>query len=159
MKETSVSASLRALARALFVTPEEGGPALDPGADEVLAAMRSVVANLPRDERVGVAFLFATLRWLPLVVGPRRGRLERLSQEDARAFLERLRLSSWRLFRYFFFCARSILAMAYFSRPAVWPAMGYDGPYLGRVEVLRLSPLPLAQGELPPAPPPPTELA
>jgi hypothetical protein len=121
--------------------------------------MRSIVANLPRDERLGVRLLFIALRWLPFILGPRRGRLERLSREEARGFLDRLRLSSWRLFRYFFFCAKSIIAMAYFSRPAVWPAMGYDGPYLGRVEVARLSPLPLAKGDLPPAPPPPRELA
>jgi hypothetical protein len=73
-------------------------------------------------------------------VGPKRGRLDRLSRQDARAFLERLRLSRWRLFRYVFFCVKSLFAMAYFTRPAVWPAIGYDGPYLGRVEVSRLAP-------------------
>ena len=58
--------------------------------------------------------------------------------------VESLRLSRWRLFRYLFFCMKSLVTMAYFSRPAVWPAMGYDGPYLGRVPVARLSPLPFA---------------
>jgi hypothetical protein len=35
--------------------------------------------------------------------------------------------------------------------------MGYDGPYLGRVEVTRIQP-PYASGEVPLAPPPPVSL-
>ena len=149
----------RALARALIEGPDEGGPALDPGADEVLAAASALLAGLPRDERIGCALLFVAMRWLPLLVGPRRGRLDRLPRADARAFLERLRLSRLRALRYLFFCVKSLFAMAYFSRPATWPAIGYDGPYLGRVAVTRLVPPPLAAGELPPRPPAPVELA
>jgi len=148
----------RALARALLAGPDEGGPALDPGADEVLEAARALVATLPRDERLGCRALFWAMRWLPLAVGPRRGRLERLAREDARAFLERLRLSRLRALRYIFFCVKSLFAMAYYTRPATWPAIGYDGPYLGRVFVARLAPPPLAAGELPAAAPPPVEL-
>jgi hypothetical protein len=148
----------RSLARALLAGPDEGGPALDHGADEVLEAARGLVAGLPRDERIGCALLFRAMRWLPLVVGPRRGRLDRLSRPDARAFLERLRLSRLRGLRYLFFCVKSLFAMAYFSRPATWPAIGYDGPYLGRVAVTRLAPLPLAAGEPPPPPPAPVLL-
>ncbi len=141
--------ALRALARALVAGPDEGGPALDPGSDEVLDAAAALVRGLPRDERIGCALLFASLRWMPLLVGPRRGRLDRLSRADARAFLERLRLSRLRALRYLFFCVKSLFAMAYYTRPATWPAIGYDGPYLGRVAVTRLSPLPLATGPLP----------
>jgi hypothetical protein len=148
----------RALARALLAGPDEGGPALDPGADEVLGAARALIATLPRDERLGCRALFWAMRFLPLAIGPRRGRFERLAREDARAFLERLRLSRLRALRYLFFCVKSLFAMVYYTRPATCPAIGYDGPYLGRVSVTRLAPLPLAAGELPPAPPPPREL-
>ena len=138
------SDTVRALSRALLAGPDEGGPPLDPGSDEVLDAARALVRGLPRDERIGVALLFPALRFLPLVLGPRRGRLDRLSRTDARAFLERLRLSRLRALRYLFFCVKSLFAMAYYTRPATWPAIGYDGPYLGRVAVTRLSPPPLA---------------
>jgi hypothetical protein len=150
--------ALRALARALVVAPDEGGPPLDPGADEVLECMERIIAGLPRDERIGCALLFRGVRWLPLVLGPVRGRLDRIPREAARATLDRLRLSRLRSFRYLFFCLKSLVTMAYFSRPAVWPALGYDGPYLGRVPVARLAPLPLASGALPQAPPPPFAL-
>jgi hypothetical protein len=148
----------RAVARALIAGPDEGGPPLDPGADEVLAAADALRAGLPRDEKLGVALLFPLLRFLPLLVGPRRGLLDRLARQDARAFLERLRLSRLRVFRYLFFCVKSLFAMAYFTRPAAWSAIGYDGPYLGRVQVTRLSPPPFASGPLPSAPPAPTAL-
>ncbi len=137
---------MRALARALLINPEEGGPPLDPGSDEVLAAAFEIVKTLPRDECVGCQVLFRGIRWLPLFLGPTRGRLDKLSRADARATLERLRLSRSRLLRYLFFSVKSLFAMAYFTRPAVWPAIGYDGPYLGRVAVTRLSPPPLASG-------------
>ncbi|HZU96039.1 MAG TPA: hypothetical protein VFF73_04975 [Planctomycetota bacterium] len=139
-------ATLRALARALIINPDEGGPPLDPGSDEVLAAAFEIVKTLPRDEYLGCEVLFRGIRWLPLLLGPRRGRLDKLSRADARATLERLRVSRSRLLRYLFFCVKSLFAMAYFTRPAVWPAIGYDGPYLGRVAVTRLSPPPLASG-------------
>jgi hypothetical protein len=140
------------------VTPGEGGPPLDPGSDEVLEAVSAVLATLPRDERAGARALFFLLRFLPIVLGPRRGRLERLATGDARAFLERLRLSRLRALRYIFFCAKSIFALAYFSRPSVWPSIGYDGPYLGRVAVTRIAPPRFASGPLPEAPPAPVEL-
>jgi hypothetical protein len=148
----------RALARALVVRPEEGGPPLDPGADEVLDAVAGLLATLPRDERFGARLLLRFARYLPFFLGPVRGRLDRIPTEAARATLERLRLSRLRLLRYLFFCLKSIFAVAYFSRPAVWPAIGYDGPYLGRIPVTRLVPPRFASGPLPDAPPPPVEL-
>ncbi len=153
-----MSETVRALARALIARPDEGGPPLDPGSDEVLAAIEGVLATLPRDERLGARLLMAGLGWLPLLLGPVRGRLARLKTAEARAFLEGLRLSRWRALRYFFFCVKSIVALAYFSRPATWPSIGYDGPYLGRVLVSRLPTLPFASGPLPPAPPSPQKL-
>ena len=152
-----MSATRRALARALVVNPDEGGPPLDPGSDEVLAAIDRALANLPADERLGARYLLWVVRWMPLIVGPRRGRLDKLARDDARAFLERLRLSKWHLLRYLFFCLKSIISLAYFAQPSTWPAIGYDGPYLGRVAVTRIKP-PFASGELPQAPPPPVAL-
>lgn len=153
-----MSETVRALARALVIGPDEGGPPLDPGSDEVLASVGQILATLPADERVGARLLLRAVGLLPIVLGPRRGRLHRLARDDARATLERLRLSRWRALRYLFFCMKSLVAMAYFARPATWAAIGYDGPYLGRVDVGRLAPLPFASGALPPAPPPPAAL-
>jgi hypothetical protein len=128
---------LRALARALIAGPEDGGPPLDPGSDEVLAAVEGVLRTVPRDERLGCRLLFATAPYLPVLLGPERGRIDRISLAGARATLERARLSRFLLLRYMIFCLKSVFMLAYFSRPAVWPAMGYDGPYLGRVFVQR----------------------
>src|SRR5262249_25199812 len=100
----------------------------------VLANVEAAIANLPWDERVGSRVLFRAARWLPIVLGPRRGRLDRLAVSDRRATLERLARSRLRFLRFLFFCLKSLIVMAYYARPEAWPAIGYDGPYLGRIE-------------------------
>jgi hypothetical protein len=151
----STASVVAALAEAFVPSAAEGGPPLAPGDPRVLANVETAIANLPWDERVGCRFLLRAVRWLPLVLGPRRGRLDRLAVNDRRETLVRLARSRLRPLRFLFFCLKSVVVMAYYARPEAWPAIGYDGPYLGRIEVAVLDPPPLASGPLPQAPPPP----
>ena len=148
-----------ALAQAFVPSAAEGGPPLDPASPAVLAGVAASLATLPWEERLGAHVLLRALRYAPFVFGPARGRLDRLPVAARRATLERMRTSRLGLVRYLLFCVKGLVAMAYYARPEVWPAIGYDGPYLGRIDVTVLSPPPLARGPLPSAPPPPRSVS
>lgn len=63
-------------------------------------------------------------------------RFTRLSVEERRDYLENgWGESSWNLKRSGFLAVKGLLAFYYFSDPKVWPAIGYDGPWLGRFDI------------------------
>jgi hypothetical protein len=148
----STSRVVSAVALAFCPGALEGGPPLSPSSPAVLALVDRTLDGLPWDERVGSRLLLNLVRYLPLLTGPRRRALDRLTVGERRATLERLRTSRLRFLRFLFFTLKSLVVMAYYARPETWPSIGYDGPYLGRVEVAVLDPPPLASGPLPEAP-------
>ncbi|MEZ4241138.1 MAG: hypothetical protein R3F59_34260 [Myxococcota bacterium] len=59
-------------------------------------------------------------------------RFTRLDRDARVAVLERWRVAAFGPKRQIAGAVRRIALFSYYSRPAVWPAIGYDGPLVGR---------------------------
>ena len=123
----------RILLRALFASDQPDRP--DPGADTVLDRLDRLIGDLPGLERRGFLALLQGLDFSPVALSARPARLRDLPPEKVRERLEKLERSSATPLRLAFIAARALLAMAWFSDEASWPAIGYHGPWLGRVDV------------------------
>lgn len=71
-----------------------------------------------------------------LIFGYSFTRFTKLFVEDRRDYLQtEWGESSWNLKRSGFLAIKGLLAFYYFSDPKVWPAIGYDGPWLGKFDI------------------------
>ncbi len=115
----------------------EGGALPDPRRCGAIEEFWRNVERLPRADRRALAAFVAALEWLP---GPGR-RLSRMPLRARRAFLRRLLRSPVRIVRALLRGLASLVFFSYYTREATWPAIGYDGPWLGRVPV-EVAPVP-----------------
>lgn len=91
-----------------------------------------LVARLDRDDRRDLLRLLHALEHvLPLSAGV-PSRFTRASGEDQDAVLRSMSTGSVELLRGAFDALKSLCVMAYFSHPATWGAIGYDGPLVNR---------------------------
>jgi len=68
----------------------------------------------------------------------KRRRFTRLSVADQDAYLRGWMESSLGARRVIFRALKTLAALGYYAQPATWDAIGYDGPWLGRVEAASL---------------------
>jgi hypothetical protein len=104
------------------------GPSRDLGIDieaRVVDYVSRFGAYLPRPLPSLLGLLFAVLEWLPVLVGPRRGRLSRLPVADRRRFIHRL-LHVRGPVRDLTNGVRGLLALAVYEQPEVKQRMGYE---------------------------------
>jgi hypothetical protein len=112
---------------------------LEPEADAAgtIAALEALLdLMVARDRRL--ALLALRLANLTPVFFGRGTSVRRMQPAAAEAHMNRLarsRLPGWRRLARI---VKAMLAYAYYGRPAAWPALGYDGPWVGRVAIERL---------------------
>jgi hypothetical protein len=107
----------------------EDGRLLDPRAVGAFEEFDRLMERLPPEDRRALRAMLALIEWLPL------RRFSRLSLARRRRFLDRLARGPVRLLRSGVAALKSLVMLAYWTREATWPAIGYDGPWLGRVAV------------------------
>ncbi len=126
--------AVHALFDALIAHEDGGLP--DPHAIGAIEAYDGQLARLPREDARAVRALLFLLEWAaPALLAGRARRFSRLALGDRRALLDRAARSRVGLLRTAAAALRKLALLAYYSRPATWPAIGYDGPWLGRVPV------------------------
>ena len=115
-----------------------GAPFPDPAACGCADRLGNLIASLPRDRRL---LLRMGCRTLDLVAFLRfRRRFAGLTPAEACRLLEALAASHFGLLRRLVCVVRMLTQYAYFCSDATWQAIGYDGPWIGRIEVEVMSP-------------------
>lgn len=130
-----------------LVAHEDGGLP-DPRKIGALEAYDRELARLPRADALLFRAMLAGLEWAPPVLDAARGprfwrRFSNLDLAARREHLERWGASRWLPLRCAFAALKTLALLAYYGCEGAWPAMGYDGPWVGRVAV-EVSPVPLA---------------
>ncbi|GIW72081.1 MAG: hypothetical protein KatS3mg102_1623 [Planctomycetota bacterium] len=118
---TRARRSLGVLARAIAPDADLGIADLE---GWTICYVSRFAAYLPPPLGRALGPVLAALEWLPLVVGPRRRRLSRLSRAECRSFLQRL-LDVRGLVREAVHGLRGLLALALYEHPAAHRAIGY----------------------------------
>jgi hypothetical protein len=133
------------LVRALFdalVAHEDGGLP-DPAAIGAIEEYDRLLARLPREDALLYRAALVLLEWEPLL--RLAGRFSRLGVAARRAHLERWARSRLLPLRAGYAALKTLALLAYYTRPETWPAMGYDGPWIGRIPV-EVIPVPRPSG-------------
>ncbi len=117
----------------IFHEREEGGVLPDPRRVGAVDALERLVERLPPGDRRRFRALVFFLEWGAALRTQRR--FSRLDVAARRRCLERWGDSRLRFRRQGYFALKSLGMLAYYTRPETWPAIGYDGPYLGRIPV------------------------
>lgn len=86
-----------------------------------------------RREQIPLLLRLIEFGTLPFGVSFRR--LSSLQLAEKRRYLAKWGDSEVDLFRSGFIALKGLLAFYYFTDPQVWPAIGYDGPWLGRFDI------------------------
>jgi len=130
------------IVHALFdalVAHEDGGLP-DPRAIGAIAAYDRQLGRLPREDALLFRGLLRLLEWGPPLLDAHRGprfwrRFTRLDLAARREHFERWSRSRLLPLRCGYVALKTLALLAYYAQPGAWPAMGYDGPWLGRVPV------------------------
>jgi hypothetical protein len=99
------------------------------------AALERATSALPAGRRRLLALGLGVLDALARV--RRLRRFERLDDPDARALLDAVGASPLRPLRRLHASLRMMTQLAWYADPGHWAECGYDGPWLGRVDVER----------------------
>lgn len=111
----------------------EDGTLPDPRAIGAVPALDDQLARLPRTDAIAMRALLVGMEWGTLPFGGRR--FSGMDVGARRAMLDAWSRSRWLGLRTAFTALKSLGMLAYWTRPETWPAIGYDGPWLGRVPV------------------------
>lgn len=111
---------------ALPAEPEARAEALG----ETMAAIDTAVQGLPASAQSELAQLLTLLALPPVRVAFARigASWQRATPADVRAFVDRLRASSWTLPRAAYDALHQIIFAAWYGNPRAWAAIGYGGP-------------------------------
>ncbi len=113
------------------------GPLVPPPEDtRFLEAVSASVARLPLADRAAFHLLIAIHEVLPLFA--RSAPLSELPSTARDAWLQGLARARLAPLRRAAAVARTLVAFAYYGQEQAWPAIGYDGPWIGRIDVERL---------------------
>lgn len=116
----------------------------EPVGDDVVDAALPFIRGLPAADRALLGLLLRMLEYgAPLRTGRRLTRQSRDRRERYLRGWERSRLA---LRRQGLASLKALAALAYYGRDAAWGEVGYDGPWLGRVDVAVLAAPDLAAG-------------
>jgi hypothetical protein len=121
--------------RALFdaLVAHEDGLLPDPAGIGAIEGYDAALARLPREDALLYRALLALLEWAPLLEGRRR--FSRLDLGARRERIERWARSRLLPLRAAHAALKTLALLSYYARPGAWPAMGYDGPWVGRLAV------------------------
>jgi hypothetical protein len=111
----------------------ERGELPDPRSSGALARLAAMVQRLPRDQRRLLRAGQAVLDVLALARFARP--FSRLDDRGARYLLRALARSPFPPLRRLHSVLKMMTQFAYFAGEATWTAIGYDGPWLGRIDV------------------------
>lgn len=116
-----------------ILPPAEGWPTMEEAGvvariDRELSAMR---ADVQADFRSALGVLE---RWLPALT-LRFSSFTAMAPEEQDDYLRALETSSIGLLRQVYYGFRTLTTFFYFGDARAWPRLGYDGPWVGRVEV------------------------
>lgn len=107
----------------------------EPAGDDVADAAAPFLAYLSRVDRLRLRALLLGLEYGAPLFRLRPGRFTSLSPAEREAYLASWARSRLAPRRQGAAVLRALASLAYYGRDAAWPDVGYDGPWLGRVEV------------------------
>lgn len=111
----------------------EDGALPDPRTIGAVEAIERQLVRLPREDALLLRALLVLIEWAPLARHGRR--FSRLDLGRRRAFFEGWATSRLLPLRAAYAALKALVMISYWTRPAAWPAIGYDGPWVGRVAV------------------------
>jgi hypothetical protein len=117
----------QAAVRILGVPEEEG--------EEIGVFIDDLLADLPATSQGQARLMFRVVEHGTHLFDLKSRRFTRLAPADQNAYLRGWMESSLGARRLIFRALKTLAALGYYARPESWDAIGYDGPWLGRVEV------------------------
>ena len=120
-------AVLAALVRRLCPVEEVDVGATIPVA-EVLQAVEQYLHRIPPPKAATYRDLLVVWEYVPWIWGPRRARFTDLDAGEQHALLERWSLAPERSRRAMYKALRTPPLLAFWTRPATWPFVGFTGP-------------------------------
>ncbi|RVU44795.1 hypothetical protein FRC91_07535 [Bradymonadales bacterium TMQ1] len=84
------------------------------------------IGGMPATTQEELQSMIAILEYAPYAFGPRRRRLTHLSDDEIDRFLLSLEASPLMPARAMFKALKSVCMMGYYTRPQLWPAIGYS---------------------------------
>jgi hypothetical protein len=98
--------------------------------DETVRTVDSAILGLPRHAQGELAELFALLASAPgrIALARTTASWSDMSEQDAHAFLERLRTSRFMLPRAAYDALHQLVFASWYGNPRTWAAIGYGGP-------------------------------
>lgn len=106
-----------------------------PAGDDVTEAVAPFLEHLSRVDRLRLRALLLGLEYGAPLFRLRPGRFTSLSPAEREAYLASWARSRLAPRRQGAAVLRALASLAYYGRDAAWPDVGYDGPWLERVEV------------------------
>lgn len=122
----------QAAARILAAPPELP---VGPEGVDVAAAVDPFLAAADRDLRGQVRLLLRVFEHGTYLFDLRRRRFTRLAPHEQDRYLEGWMRSTLGARRLAFRALKALSALGYYADPRTWPALGYEGPWIGRVAV------------------------
>ena len=107
----------------------------EPAGDDVAEAVAPFLGHLSRVDRLRLRALLLGLEYGAPLFRLRPGRFTSLPPAEREAYLASWARSRLAPRRQGAAVLRALASLAYYGRDAAWPDVGYDGPWLGRVEV------------------------
>jgi len=120
----------QAAVRILGLPDEEG--------EEIGVFIDDLLAGLPVTSQGQARVMFRVVEHGTHLFDLKRRRFTRLEPADQDAYLRGWMESSLGARRLIFRALKTLAALGYYARAESWEAIGYDGPWLGRVEVSAL---------------------
>ena len=115
---------LAAVTRRLCAYDDEAMPS--PEDCEALDAATDFLYGMPAETQREFQSLLVLVEVAPFLFGPRRRRFTELSEDDQDAALRAWEQSSLSARKMGFNAVKSLAMMGYWSRPDVWPSIGYS---------------------------------
>jgi hypothetical protein len=120
----------------------------DERGDEIGGFIDALLADLPPTTQNQARLMLRVLEHGTHLFDLKPKRFTRLSPTDQDAYLRGWMESSLGARRIVFRALKTLAALGYYAQPSAWDAIGYDGPWIGRVDVasefVHEDPVPLA---------------
>jgi len=122
---------------AVFLAIARAMLGLDGEAVDVAAEADRLIAKMDRTVRRDIHWILRIFEHGTHFFDLKGKRFTRLTRDDQEAYLGGWMTSSLGARRIVFRALKLISALGYYTLPATWTAIGYDGPWIGRREVER----------------------
>ena len=139
--DAKTAAVVEAVADALV---DDGTPSMPvPSQNGIAERIDGFLAGLHPDVQTQTKLLFTLLEHAPLVFGFFTSRFTRMKRNEQKAYLDGWSDSRFETRRMIGQAFKMFVYVNFYTLPATWSVLGYDGPWVGRFEMPHFEP-PLA---------------